>query len=87
MRKLFSVKIVTEIIMLAENEKDVYSHALSYGEEEYNNSAFVEDIQEVNDKMYFPEGWEENCLPYGIGKGEKEFTIGEFLNKEKTMPP
>ena len=84
MVKLFSVRIITHAVVVADDESHAYSvardhriDAVADGNPEYDVEGGVACIEQL------PRDWDGRCMPYG---GDGKTTIEVLLEAERVKP-
>ena len=78
-KKLYKVEITRTLCVLAEDKHTATQVAVRYeGDEHYNepDSIYAAEIKGVDE---IPADWDD-CIPYGIPRGEPELSIEKYIN-------
>ena len=75
MPRLFTVKIETETVVLAENERE----AEEVAEQAVRDGYVLDNLDAYASPMsYFPPEWDVNCIPYQNNQHEEK-TVGAWI--------
>lgn len=80
MKKAYIATVEVEFIVVGKDEDEALEVAQNSVKEVINDIPYYEllDSYCIKEATYYPDSWDENCLPYGT---KNDVPVGHFMNQ------